>query len=255
MFDIAPEERLNNPIQKAKEHAKQPKIKRFYDNVAIVKEGNYHLLTLDGKRAKTPKKQNLQLPNEALAKAVMHEWEEQGEFIMPFNMPLTRLSNVAIDMEQKAIPELCTTIMSYLDYDSACFLHSTPQELAAIQQERLSPIFSWVSQQFNTMITTTDSLQPPKQNPQLIEKMETRIKRRSPFELIAFYNLTSLSASLFIGSYQAAHLEDDKTAWQAANIEEDWNIHLWGEDEESKSKRLSRQHDWQAALKVLRSYL
>ena len=54
-------------------------------------------VALDGKPMRTPGKNELVLPNEALAAAIAAEWEAQREEIRPATMPLFRLAANAID--------------------------------------------------------------------------------------------------------------------------------------------------------------
>jgi chaperone required for assembly of F1-ATPase len=45
-----------------------------------------------------------------------------------------------------------------------------------------------------------------------------------------------------------------EAAWNAAHVDEDWQISQWGEDEEAKLRRQSRKRDFDAAAKLLELY-
>ena len=40
-------------------------------------------------------------------------------------------------------------------------------------------------------------------------------------------------------------------AWEAAHVDEDWQIAQWGEDEEAKQRRANRHRDFAAAARML----
>ena len=40
-------------------------------------------------------------------------------------------------------------------------------------------------------------------------------------------------------------------AWEAAHVDEDWQIAQWGEDEEAKQRRANRDRDFSAAARML----
>jgi chaperone required for assembly of F1-ATPase len=40
-------------------------------------------------------------------------------------------------------------------------------------------------------------------------------------------------------------------AWEAANVEEDWNIAQWGADAEAVARRQARERDFTAAARLL----
>ena len=40
-------------------------------------------------------------------------------------------------------------------------------------------------------------------------------------------------------------------AWAAAHVDEDWNMHQWGRDEQALERRAAREAEMQAAAKVL----
>jgi chaperone required for assembly of F1-ATPase len=41
-------------------------------------------------------------------------------------------------------------------------------------------------------------------------------------------------------------------AWDAAHVDEDWQISQWGEDEEARTRRENRRRDFAAAARLLK---
>ena len=63
--------------------------------------------------------------------------------------------------------------------------------------------------------------------------------------------ITTLTGSALIALAVAAREIDVEAAWAAANVDEDWNMKLWGRDELALARRAARFADMQAAGTVL----
>ncbi|MGO7421842.1 ATP12 family protein, partial [Rhizobium ruizarguesonis] len=70
-----------DPIRRAQIQMKKPLPKRFYIDVAVAEHEGGFAITLDGKMVRTPARQVLAVPTEALARLVAAEWQAQGEEI------------------------------------------------------------------------------------------------------------------------------------------------------------------------------
>ena len=63
--------------------------------------------------------------------------------------------------------------------------------------------------------------------------------------------ITTLTGSALIALAVGAGRLDVGAAWNAANVDEDWNMNFWGRDELALQRRATRFADMQAATKVL----
>src|SRR5438094_775531 len=72
-------------------------MKRVYAAVDVRPVDRGWSVALDGKPMRTPGKNELILPSQALAAAIAAEWDSQRDEIRPATMPLTRLAATAID--------------------------------------------------------------------------------------------------------------------------------------------------------------
>src|SRR5260370_41868232 len=90
-------------------------------------------IALDGKPMRTPGKNALILPSEALAAAIAAEWEAQREEIRPATMPLTRLAATAIDRTAAQRDLIVAETANYADTDLVCYRADHPPALAARQ--------------------------------------------------------------------------------------------------------------------------
>ena len=80
-----------DPIRRAQIQMKKPLPKRFYKEASVGEREGGFAIELDGKPVKTPARQPLVVPTEALATLIAGEWQRQAEVIDPAKMPATRL--------------------------------------------------------------------------------------------------------------------------------------------------------------------
>jgi chaperone required for assembly of F1-ATPase len=74
-----------------------------------------------------------------------------------------------------------------------------------------------------------------------------------PAVLAATHVVMTLTGSAILAmAVCKGHLEADE-AWKLAHLDEDWNISLWGEDEEAMERRAKRLLDMTAACDVIKA--
>ncbi|MEM8539157.1 MAG: ATP12 family chaperone protein, partial [Pseudomonadota bacterium] len=105
------------------------KPKRFWTNCAVVEADGGHTIELDGRRVKTPAKQALILPTEAMATKVAAEWDAQEKEVNPATMPFTRSANAAIDKVRIQHGEVADMLAEYGDSDLLCYRATHPRTL------------------------------------------------------------------------------------------------------------------------------
>jgi len=95
------------------------------------------------------------------------------------------------------------------------------------------------------------SVQQPKE---AIAAFGNQLKQHAePVKLTCIHTFTSLSGSAILALALAEEHLDARTCWQAAHVDEDWNISLWGEDYEAAERRKQRWKDFEAADRLLKS--
>ena len=72
-----------------------------------------------------------------------------------------------------------------------------------------------------------------------------------PFRLAGLSLATTLTGSALIALALAEGALDVEAAWNAAHVDEDWNIFKWGEDAEAARRRARRFDDFRAAALAL----
>ena len=74
-----------------------------------------------------------------------------------------------------------------------------------------------------------------------------------PWRLGAVNAVTTLTGSALIALALARGRLTAEEAWQASNVDDDWNIKQWGADDEALERRAFRFAELQAAATVLQS--
>lgn len=225
--------------------------KRFYDQVAIKDEGEGVGVMLDGKPVRTPGKAPFLLPNAALAEAVAAEWRGQGERIDPQTMPLTRLANSVIDGVKGREDAVIGDILNYAGSDLLCYRAEGPKGLVALQTKHWDPILAWAKQDLGAPMRLAEGVMHVEQPQASLDGIKKRLEKFDPWSLAALHVMTGLSGSALLALAVALGRLTPEEAWDAAHVDEDWQIGQWGEDEEAKERRKNRHRDFAAAARVL----
>ncbi len=228
-------------------------LKRFYKDVSIVAvaEGSKYGINLDGKALRTPGRNILLLPTEALANAVAGEWRAQTDYILPQSMPLTRLANVAADAGDDLSHALLEGIALYAAHDLTCYLASEPEGLVQAQALAWAPLREWAESVLGARLVAVRGVMPAAQDSKSIEAIRAALEPYDAFALTALYNLTSLSGSVVIALAIAKGRLQPEEAFEAAALDEHFQAQIWGEDEEALARMRARWHDFLGAANFL----
>jgi chaperone required for assembly of F1-ATPase len=226
--------------------------KRFYKTVAIKDEAGGSGLLLDGKKVRTPGKAELKLPTRALAEAVAQEWRDQGERIDPMTMPLTRLANSAIDGVVGREAAVIDDIMAHAGSDLLCYRADGPAGLTAAQGKHWDPVIAWVKEALAAPLELGKGVVHVAQPEASLASLKRAIAGCDAFSLAALHVMTALTGSALLGLAVALGQMTPEEAWQAAHVDEDWQISQWGEDREAAIRRENRWRDFAAAARLLK---
>jgi chaperone required for assembly of F1-ATPase len=86
-----------------------------------------------------------------------------------------------------------------------------------------------------------------------LASLRTRLEALDPFALAALEVMTSLSASLCVGLSALDPAADAQKLWDAAELEEAWQVELWGSDDLAQQRRDKRRTDFLRAAEFARS--
>ncbi len=225
--------------------------KRFYQEVAVKDDCDGASVLLDGKTVRTPGKALLSLPTRALAEAVAEEWRGQGERIDPATMPVTKLTNSAIDGVAGREDAVVGDIASHAASDLICYRAGGPEELVAAQRQHWEPVLAWAKEALGAPLRLAEGVVHVEQPAASLHRIRQAVEKYGAFELAALHVMTQLTGSALLALAVALKRLSPEAAWEAAHVDEDWQIGQWGEDADAASRRKHRWRDFAAAAKTL----
>src|SRR5438270_2085104 len=249
---ISPEER--DPLKSARKDARPALPKRFYKDVAVLEEPNGFAIGLDGRKLKTPAKADLILPVHAAAEAIAEEWRAQSEEIDPRTMPLTRLVNSALDGVARDVPSVIADIVRYAGSDLVCYRAAEPEGLVAAQSEAWDPVLAFARDELGARLICIEGITFAEQPPRAIAAVREAIVQSTgerPLAVTALHVMTTLTGSVLLALAVARRELTPDAAWDAAHVDEDFQMRAWGADVEALERRARRFKEMQAAAQLL----
>jgi chaperone required for assembly of F1-ATPase len=227
-------------------------MKRFYEEAAIARSGSggWSIL-LDGRPVRTPAREALELPTEALAEAVAGEWRAQGDKVDPRSMPLTGLANAAIDRVRPDPEAFARSLALYGESDLLCYRAEGPRPLAERQSESWDPLLTWARRRFDVELEATVGIVHRAQPQSTLDRLRRAVAALDPFALAAMSPLVTISGSLIVALALAEGEIGLDEAWKAATIDEAWQAEKWGKDELAAAALETRRGEFEAAFRFL----
>jgi chaperone required for assembly of F1-ATPase len=223
--------------------------RRFYKTVTVSDD---NAIALDGRPIKTPMKAPLRLPSRALAEAVAAEWEAQATEINPAAMPLTRLANTAIDRVSRERTKIEAEAVAYANSDLVCYRADRPPDLVARQAAAWDPVVDWARTALDAPFAVTYGVIHQPQPAAALTAFAAAAAALDDFELAAFHTVMTLTGSALIAMMLARRAISPEEAWRLAHVDEDYQIELWGEDDEAKARHAARREEFLASCRFLR---
>jgi chaperone required for assembly of F1-ATPase len=239
-----------DPTEAARRAMRPPLPRRFYREANVEEsEGGFRVL-LDGRPVRTPARGFLLAPSRALAKALAAEWDSQGESIDPATMPLTRLANSIIDGVAATPAPVAADIEKYLGSDLLFYRAEGPQGLIERQARLWDPVLAWAREALGARFVLAQGVVHVMQPAGAIAAARAAIPN-DPWRLGALHAITTLTGSALLAlALAGGHLTAD-AAWDAAHVDEDWNMEQWGRDEIALARRTARRAEMDAAATIL----
>jgi len=249
LFENSP---LEYPVEAVRRGTRPVLRRRFYETVTTAPESGGYALRLDDKPVRTPARRVLAAPALPLAEAIAAEWQAQKDVIDPAQMPLTLLANAIIDGVADAPGPVADEIAKYLASDLVFYRAGSPQGLVERQARHWDPILAWARQALGADFKLGEGVVHVAQ-PQASLAAACAAIPGEPWRLGALHAATTLTGSALIALALARGALSADAAWQAAHVDEDWNMAQWGRDAMAMARREARFAEFQAAAKVLAS--
>jgi chaperone required for assembly of F1-ATPase len=247
LFETIP---LDDPLTAARRGGRPALRRRFYDRVAVEPAGGGYGVALDDKPVRTPARHLLAAPTLALAQALAAEWHAQREVIDPARMPLTRLANTIIDGVADLPGPVAAEIEKYLACDLVFYRASGPQQLRERQALHWDPVLAWARDTLGAHFSLGEGVVYIAQPAAALRAAAAAIATE-PWRLGALHVAATLTGSALIALSMSRGAIAADAAWQAAHVDEDWNMAQWGKDETAIERRAFRFTEFSAAALVL----
>ncbi|MBX3594233.1 ATP12 family protein [Sphingomonas sp.] len=226
-------------------------MKRFWTDVEVVPIDGGFDVHLDARPIRTPGRAPLRLPTAALAEAVADEWRAVGDAIDPRAMPITGLANAAIDRIAPDPGAFAAGLAAYGESDLLCYRAEHPLELRLRQDAFWDPLLAWARDRHGADLRPTTGIIHCPQPAASLAALAGALARYSPFELAGLSPLVTITGSLVaaLALFDRAVTAED--VWAAANLDEDWQVEHWGEDDLARQSRQARRAEFDAAARFL----
>lgn len=215
-------------------------MKRFYKEAAAGQAESGWQVLLDGRGIKTAGGRPQIVPTQAMARALAAEWAAQGDEIDPATFPLRDLADFAIDAVTPAPAQFVNELLPYAETDTLCYRADPEDALYKRQLEIWEPLLTAAETRLGARFTRISGIVHKPQPEEMLCKLRAELEALDPFTLAALRMLASLAASLTIGLEAIRPGAYAEALWNAAELETDWQVELWGEDWEATELRALR---------------
>ncbi|MEP7131036.1 MAG: ATP12 family protein [Sphingomicrobium sp.] len=226
-------------------------MKRFWKRVETTHEDDGWTIQLDGKPLRTPARAPLKVPGEALAEAIAEEWRAAGETVDPRAMPLTGLTNAAIDRVLPHKESFAAGLARYAEADLACYRAGRPRALIELQAASWDALLGLARRRYDVDFVTTPGLMHVAQPQATVERLAHAVAMLDAFRLAGLSPLARIGGSLVAALALLEKAITPEQAWEAVSIDERWQLEQWGADAEAEAALDNRSRDFLAAARFL----
>ncbi|WP_332697989.1 ATP12 family chaperone protein [Bosea sp. (in: a-proteobacteria)] len=246
-------QRQPDPVAAAQQAMRNALPKRFYEKAeALERDGLFHV-ALDGRTARTPARNPLAVASRPVAEALAAEWQAQEGEIDPARMPLSRLVNSALDGVADQHEAVRAEIVRYAGSDALCYRAGEPQELVEQQDRSWSPLIAALEERIGGRFVMAQGVIFSEQPQTVLDAIARRVAAiPAPVALAGAHNVMTLTGSAILMLALAEGLLGADAAWDAAHLDEDYQIGIWGQDEEAAERRVIRRKEYDAAVLLLK---
>jgi chaperone required for assembly of F1-ATPase len=209
-------------------------------------------IALDGRKLRTPGRNDLVVPSAGLAAAIAGEWQAQEREIRPARMPLFRLAATAVDRTAPRRRCIIDETANYAGTDLLCYRADRPPSLAARQSAVWQPLLDWATLRYDAPLAVTSGVIPREQSPAALKAFAAAVAAQDDFRLTAVATLTAACGSLVIALAVLEGRLDAAAAFAASQLDESFQIAAWGEDGEAAARRAALAADIAAAAGFVR---
>jgi chaperone required for assembly of F1-ATPase len=226
-------------------------VKRFWKVADVAREGDGWGVSLDGRALRTPARAAVNVPGEALARAIADEWNSVEGEVDPRDLPLTGLANAAIDRVAPDPQAFAAGLARYAEADLACYRAEGPPALVERQSAAWDALLDWARRRFDVDFRSTSGLIHVAQPAATVDRLGHAVAALDPFRLAGLSPLVTIGGSLVAALAVIERAITPEAAWNAVSVDERWQLDQWGADAEAAQVLANRQRDFLAAARFL----
>ena len=213
------------------------RLKKFYKIAEAGTAPGGYAIRLDGKIVRTPLTNPLLLASRGLAEAIAEEWAAQGNEIKPLSMPLTQLANTMMDKAKGDDRRLMNTeLAGYAASDLVCYFATHPVILVNRQKEYWLPVIEGMKEKHGIILETISGIQYHHQPEESLKKMKSLIEGLDAADFTVVQAAAATAGSVAIAFGLLDRLLSPEAAYQAACVDEIYQLEQWGEDTEARKR-------------------
>ena len=137
--------------------------------------------------------------------------------------------------------------------DLVCYRAQGPRGLTEAQIKHWDPVLAWAKEALGAPFVLGEGVVHVAQPQASLDRLREALAGRDAFSLAALHVMTALTGSALLALAVVLGRMTPEQAWEAAHVDEDWQISQWGEDEEAAKRRENRWRDFAAAARLLGS--
>ncbi|MGH6634213.1 ATP12 family protein [Sphingopyxis sp.] len=226
-------------------------MKRFWKEVTVVAEDGGWGIALDGRPVRTPQRAALAVASAALAEAIAAEWRDVGETVEPAAMPMTGLTNAAIDLATPDLAAFAAPVAAYAQSDLFCYRDARDAALQAEQAAAWNPLLAWAEAHYGIEFTLTQGVLPVDQPEATVATLQGAILAQDAWRITALTPLVTIGGSLVAGLALLENAFDADALWEAVSLDDLYQERRWGADSEAQKARAIHKRDWDNAARFL----
>ena len=210
--------------------------RRFYQAVAVLADDGRFVVTLDGRKAKTPDGAPLAAPSEALARRLADEWDAQATHIDLNSMPLTRLAYTAIDRTGRTRAETAAEVARFAGSDVLCYFADAPTDLLEAEVKHWGPVLDWAQTGLGLELVRVTGVTHRPQPPATLARVEALALELEDFALTGLVFCTALFGSAILAFAVERGELSGHAAFELSRLDEALQVERWGEDAEATAR-------------------
>ncbi len=205
-------------------------------------DGSYGV-ALDGKPLKTPAGSEIAVRPKPLADAIVEEWRgviprAKAPRVDFSKLPLTRIVGTAIDRLPPKRDAVLDELLAHAETELLCFRAPEPPALIERQAAVWQPLLDWLALAYDApLVVAHGTISAPEHPLQSLAALRKALSAMDDLKLAGLGVAVAATGSLVVSLALADGKLDAAAAFDAAELDETFQIERWGEDWEATAKR------------------